>query len=64
MRTVIISAQFNGQPDLRDPAPPTHKIYVSAQAGYSFEALVRTYEADITSTGFEWYGGAIDFAYL
>lgn len=37
------------------------KLELSAQYGYSFGAIVHTYEGDVTLEGSSWYGGTLGF---
>ena len=59
----VSRAQFN-QDSAHAPKPmgKQTKIELSAQVGYSFGAIVNTYDGQIRLDPGVWYGGAIDFA--
>jgi len=60
----ISSAQFNQGTEGSAPTPmhKEPKLFLSAQVGYSFGALINTYDGQIRLDPGEWFGGALDYA--
>ncbi len=61
-----LDAQAQMESAATTPPPPrayerAPKAELTGQYGYSFGAIIRTYEGDVTLEGSSWYGGTVGF---